>query len=144
MNLVDKQHITGLEIGHQGRNVTGFFQNGSAGGFQLDTHLLRNDAGERGLAEARRAKDQGMVERFPAAARRQEEDLHLFPHCALPNVLIEPARSNRTVHRVFTMVAMVAMVAPISRYKTVRLNHRRTLCCTAVILSPLQQHATPA
>ena len=141
MNLVDKQHISGLEIGHQGRNVTGFFQNGSAGGFQLDTHLLRNDAGERGLAEARRAKDQGMVERFPAAARRREEDLHLFPHCALPNVLIEPARSNRTVHRVFTMVAMVA---PISRYKSVRLDHWRTPCCTAVILSPLQQHATPA
>ena len=141
MNLVDKQHIARLKIGHQGRNVAGLFQNGPAGGFQLDTHFLRNNAGERGLAKARRAKDQGMVERFPAATRRREEDLHLLPHRTLPNVLIEPARSDRAVHRVF---AMVAMAARVSRDKTIRLDHRCTPCCTAVILSPLRQYAVPA
>ena len=138
MNLVNKQYIAGLEVGHQGCNVTGLFQNGSAGGLQLNTHFLRNDAGECGFAEARRAEDQGMVERFSATARRREEDLHLLPHCTLSNVLVEPSRSDRAVHRV------IAMVARVSRDKTISLDHRRTPCCTNVILSPLQQYAAPA
>ena len=141
MNLVNKQHIAGLEVGHQGCNVTGLFQNGSTGGFQLNTHFLRNDAGECGLAEARRAENQSMVERFPTTARRREEDLHLLPHCTLPDIVVEPSRSDRAVHGVF---AMVAMIARVGRDKTISLNHRRPSSCTAVILSPLRQSAEPA
>ena len=54
---------------------------------------------------------------------------------------VEPSRSDRTVHRIF---AMVAMVTRVGRDKTISLYHRRPSPCTIVILSPLRQSAVPA
>ena len=119
----------------------GLFKNGSAGGLQLHPHLFCNDARKCGLAQAWRAEDQGMIQRFPAAARCREEDLHLLPHRTLPDIVVEPSRSDRSVHGIF---ARVAMIARVGRDKTISLNHRRPSSCTTVILSPLRQSAEPA
>src|SRR5207248_6520690 len=64
---------------------------------QVHAELARDDVRERGLAEARRAEEQHVIERFGARARRGDEDLELAAHLLLPDVLGERRRPERAL-----------------------------------------------
>jgi predicted negative regulator of RcsB-dependent stress response len=56
---------------------------------QVHTQLGRDDVAERGLAQARRAKQQHMVQRLFAHLGGADEDLQLLAHLDLADVLVE-------------------------------------------------------
>ena len=57
-----------LEVGEDGGEVAGLGQHRAGGGAEVHPQLAGDDLGQRGLAEARRAEQQHVVERL--AARR--------------------------------------------------------------------------
>src|SRR4029077_4264101 len=63
-------------------------------------HLVRDDLGERGLAEPRRAAEQEGVDGLPSFARRLQEQRELFLHTILPDELGERAGTERDVELV--------------------------------------------
>ena len=74
VDLVDEQHVARLEIGEQRREIAGLGDHRPGGGAEIDAQFARDDLRQRGLAEAGRADEQHVVERFVARPRRLDED----------------------------------------------------------------------
>ena len=70
MDFVDEQHVALLEIGEQAGEVAGLLDGRAAGALEVRAHRLGEDVGEGGLAEAGRAAEQDVIERFAALAWR--------------------------------------------------------------------------
>ena len=66
---------------------------------QVHAELVRDDVRERGLAEARRAEDQHVIERLAALARGLDEDLQLRLDRRLADVVGELLRAHGAVER---------------------------------------------
>ena len=64
---------------------------------QVHAHLARDDVRERGLAQAGRAEEQHVVERFLALARGLDEDFELLADLLLAHVFGELARAQRAL-----------------------------------------------
>ena len=62
MDLVDEQHIAFLELGQNRRQVARPFERRALRDMHVRTHLCGDDAGQGGLAEARRTGEQQMVD----------------------------------------------------------------------------------
>ena len=77
VDLVDEQHVALFEIGQQRREIAGLGDHRAGGGAEIHAELARDDLRQRGLAEARRADEQHMVERLLARARRLDEHLEV-------------------------------------------------------------------
>ena len=101
MDLVDEQHVVRLQVGQQRREVAGALDHRPGGLAQVHAELVRDDVRERGLAEARRAEDQHVVERLAPVARRLDEDLHLRLDRRLADVVGELLRAHGAVERRF-------------------------------------------
>ena len=101
MNLVDKQHIAGLQIGHQRGNIAGFFQHRPGGGFQGDPHFIGDDTGQGGFAQPRRTKNQGVIQRLTAALGGLQENRHLLAHHVLAHILLQGPGPYSPVHGIF-------------------------------------------
>ena len=97
MNLVDEQHITVFQIGQHRRQVARPFQHRAGSRLDGNAHLVGDDVGERRLAEARRAENQRMVERFVTPPRRLDEDGHLFLDRALADVFTQARRTQAAI-----------------------------------------------
>jgi hypothetical protein len=67
----------------------GFSSTGPGGLAQVHAQLGRDDVRQRGLAQAGRAEQQHVVERFLALARRADEDFELLAHLGLADVFVE-------------------------------------------------------
>ena len=79
MDLVDEQHIPGIEAHQQADDVAGAFQGRSTGDAATHPQFLGQHQGHGGLAQARGAVEQHMVEGLTAlAAGRQRKPQHLF------------------------------------------------------------------
>ena len=89
MNLVNEEHIVFFEVGQQRRQVLGLFKHGAAGLAQVDAQLLRNDVAERGFAQAGRAEQEHMVQRFTAFFGSTNEDFQLVAHLGLAHVVVK-------------------------------------------------------
>ena len=61
----------GFEVGQDRRQVAGALQHRAGSLAQVDAHLARDDVRQRGLAQARRAEQQHVVERFACACARR-------------------------------------------------------------------------
>ena len=83
VDLVDEEHVVLLEVGQQRRQVLGLFQHRPGGLAQVHAQLVRDDVRQRGLAQARRAEQQHVVQRLAALARRADEDLQLLARLGL-------------------------------------------------------------
>jgi hypothetical protein len=71
MDLVDEQHVVGLEVGQDRGEIARAFEDRARCLAQADAHLVGDDVCKRRLAEARRAEDeQDMIERLAALAGR--------------------------------------------------------------------------
>ena len=95
VDLVDEEHVALFEIGEQRREVAGLGDHRAGGGAEVDAELARHDLRQRGLAEAGRADEQHMVERFVARARGLDEDAQVGARLLLADELGEPLRPQR-------------------------------------------------
>ena len=73
MNFVDEQHIARLEVGQQRGKIAGLGDHRSGRGAKIDAEFAGDDLRQRCLAEARRADEQHMVERFLPRLGRLDE-----------------------------------------------------------------------
>ena len=101
MDFIDEQHVAGFKIGQQRGQIARPLQHRTRGLAQVDLHFVGEDVGERGFAQARRAEDQHVVQRFGAFARGADENLHLLAHHRLANVVREMTRTDLPVERDF-------------------------------------------
>ena len=121
VDLVDEQHVAVVEVGEDGGEVTGALERGAARDAQADVHLGGDDPRQRGLAEARRAREQQVVDGLAAAARGAEQDLEVLLQPRLADELVEPARPERDLLRLLHRIgrpaaaALLSSVAPHSR-----------------------------
>src|SRR6185295_2562641 len=97
VDLVDEQDVAVLEVGEQRREIAGLGDYRARSGAEADAHLARQDPGERGLAESRRAVEQDMVERLAAALRGVDEDAEVLARRLLADELGEALRPKRRV-----------------------------------------------
>jgi hypothetical protein len=68
VDFVDEQHVVRFEVGQDGGQVAGALEHRAGGLAQVDAHFGGDDVGQRGLAQARRAEEQHVVERLAALA----------------------------------------------------------------------------
>ena len=78
MDLVDEEHVARLERGEDRGDVLAL-EPGAGDLPDADAELVADDLRKRGLAEARRPREQHVVERLTAGARRLERDLRAAP-----------------------------------------------------------------
>ncbi|MPN11978.1 hypothetical protein SDC9_159287 [bioreactor metagenome] len=90
MDLVDEQDVVGVQVGQDRRQVARALQHRARGLAQVDAHLLGDDVGQGGLAQARGAEQQHVVERFAALLRCLDEDFQLFADFLLAGVVGQP------------------------------------------------------
>ena len=101
VNFVDEKNVVLFQVGQQGREVFGLFQNRPAGLAQIDAEFVRDDVRQGGLAQAWRAKQQHVVKRFTAHLGRADEDLKLLTYLDLPDVLVKHLGPQRALYRLF-------------------------------------------
>ncbi len=99
MDLVDEQDVVRFQIGQDRRQVARALEHRARRLAQVDAHLARNDVGQRGLAQTRRAKQQRVVERFLALARSGDEDLKLVADFFLADVFVQVLRPQGAFDR---------------------------------------------
>ena len=97
MNFIQKQHLVFLEIGQDGRQVALNLDRGPGGLLEADAQLIRNDVGQRCLAQSWRTGKQNVIERLAAIARRLQRNRQLLLGLALPDELIQPLRAQLQV-----------------------------------------------
>ena len=94
VDLVDEQDVAVFEIGQQSGKVAGLGDDRAGGGAEADAHLAREDASQRRLAEAGRAVQQDMVERFAAALGGGDEHPQILARRLLADELVETLRAK--------------------------------------------------
>jgi hypothetical protein len=78
VDLVDEQHVAGLEVGQDGGEVSGALDDGAGGGAETHAEFAGDDLGEGGFAQARGAVEEDVVERLSPALRGFDEDAQVF------------------------------------------------------------------
>jgi len=103
VNFVDKQHVAFLQVGKQCRQIAGLFNDGTGRRFNIAAHLVGDDVGERGLADAGRAVQQNMVQRLAAFSRRLNEDVEVTFGLALADIFAQPPRPQAQFELLFVV-----------------------------------------
>ena len=98
VDFVDEQHVARLEIGEQRGEVAGLGDHRAGGGAEIDAQFARDDLRQRGLAEARGADEQHMVERFLARPRGLDEHAQVRARLFLADEFRQPLRTQVGVH----------------------------------------------
>ena len=91
------KHIARLEIGEQRGEIAGLGDHRAGGRAEIDAQFARDDLRQRGLAEARRADEQHVVERLFARARGLDEHAQVGARLLLADEIGEPLRPQRGV-----------------------------------------------
>ena len=95
MDLVDKQDVAGVQARQDGGQVTRALDGRPRGDAQLRAHLRGHDARQRGLAQARRAVEQHVIQRLMAQRRGLHVDAQRLLDCVLPGVFRQCFGSQR-------------------------------------------------
>ena len=101
MDLVDEQHVARLQVGQQRGEIAGPFEHRPRGLAQVHAQLAREDVGQRGLAESRRAEDQRVIQRLTALHRRLHEDLQLRLDLLLADIVGQLLRPDGAIDGLF-------------------------------------------
>ncbi len=94
MNLVDEEHVAGIEVGEQAGQVARLVEHGARCSLELRTHLVGDDVRQRGLAQSRRAVQQHMVQRVAPHEGGLDEDAQVFDDLLLPGEVLQLLRSD--------------------------------------------------
>ncbi len=102
MNLVDEEHLAGLEVRQDSHQISRFLNHRPRRRTHSHAELVGNHICERRLAEAWRAIEQDVVECFAPLPRGRDGNLQVFAHAVLADVVIQLARPQTSfVLRVF-------------------------------------------
>ena len=95
VDLVDKEYVAFLEAGKNRREIPGFFYYGSACGFERGPHFVGYDIRESGLADARRAGEQDVVECLAPLERGLHKHAQVLFDLSLADVFAKMRRTQR-------------------------------------------------
>src|SRR5439155_17197283 len=104
VDLVDEQDVALLDARQDGGHVALPLERRAGDGADADAERLADDVGEARLAEARRPREQDVVERLAALLRRRERDLELLLDPLLADEVVEPPRPERPLDLVLARV----------------------------------------
>ena len=99
MDFVDEQHVTFFEVCEQPGQVARLVNRRAAGAFEIRAHRLGQNVGQRGFAEAGRAVQQDVVERFLAFLRGGHGDFEPFLDLGLAGEFGKERRTQRQLQR---------------------------------------------
>ena len=102
MNFIDKEHIALFEACQNRSQIACSLKYRSGCRLDLNTHLFGDNIGEGRFTQTRRAKYQGMIQRFTTSFGRPDENLHLLPHMRLTNVVIQHTGPDSAILLFFT------------------------------------------
>jgi hypothetical protein len=91
VDLVDEQHVAGLEIGEQCGEVAAALDGGTTRGAQRCSHLAGDHVGQGGLAQAGRSVEEQVIEGLAPLARRPDEHREVLAEAILPHHLVQAA-----------------------------------------------------
>src|ERR1700678_966249 len=94
MDLVNEEDLPVAEIGQDGSQVTFNLQGRAGGLLEGCSQLVRNNAGQRSLAESRWPVEQHMIECLAAGLSRLNGDVKILFDFVLPDELLQPLRSK--------------------------------------------------
>ncbi len=97
VDLVDEEDASGLEGGQERRDVGLALHGGPGRLHERRLHLGGDDVGQRRLAEARRPREQHVIERLVAPAGRLDEDGELVGDLGLADEVLEARGPERAV-----------------------------------------------
>lgn len=106
VDLVDEQHVAGLQVGEHGGQVAGTLQHRAGGGLQPHAHLGGDDVGERGLAKTGRAEHQRVIEALVTSTSGADEDFQLLTHAGLADVLGQRLGADRVIDATLTLALL--------------------------------------
>ena len=89
VDLIDEEHIARFEIGEDGGQVAGSLDDRPRGGLDVDPQFGGDDVGKGGLAQARRAVEKDVIERFSPSPGGIDEDPQVVLGLFLPHILGE-------------------------------------------------------
>ena len=89
MDLVDEQHVAVVELGEDGGQVAGPLERRTRRDVDPDAHLGGDDAGQAGLAQARRAGEQQVVGGLTPPAGGLQHDREVLLQLGLADELLE-------------------------------------------------------
>ncbi len=95
VDLVDEQDVALVEVGQHRRQVAGPLQRRPRRDPHGHPHLGGDDAGQAGLAQARRAGEQQVVGGLTPPAGGLQEDLQVLAELGLADELLQPAGPQR-------------------------------------------------
>ena len=99
MNFINEQNVVLFQVGQERGQVLGLLQHRAAGLAQVDAQFGRNDVGERRFAQARRAKQQHVVQRLATHLGRADENLQLLANLHLTHILVEQLGAQGALNR---------------------------------------------
>src|SRR5258708_6635787 len=140
VDLVYEEHVPGLQVGEERRQVAGALDHRAGRRVKSDPHLPRHDLRERGLAEARRPVEQHVIEGLAPRPRRLHEDAEVLPGLALPHELVEAQGTERRLARV--LGARLRRHHPRAGHRTSSLRLARNSASN--LASPPSVRAAPA
>ena len=99
VDLVDEQHVTGLQLGQDGGQVAGALERRARGDVHLGSHLGGHDVGQGGLAEPRWSGEQEVVGSLPPPPGRLQHHPQVTLQLRLADELVEAAWSQPDLDR---------------------------------------------
>jgi len=94
VDFVDKKHVPGLEVGEDGRQISGALQGGPRGDAELPSHFPGDDPRQRGLPQPRGAVEQNVVQGLTSQPRRRDVYGQFFPEAFLANKVSQGLRAK--------------------------------------------------
>ena len=95
MHLVDEQDVAVVEVAEDRGEIAGPFERRARGGLHARAHLDRDDPGERGLSQSRRAGQQQVVDGLASRLGGAQHDVEVLLQRGLADEVLEPARPQR-------------------------------------------------
>lgn len=101
MNFVDEEDVAFLQVGQDPRDACGLVYHRAARGFDAGAHFLGDDVGKRRLSEARRPREQDVVERLSPLKRGRHKDAEIILDLLLADKLIQTGRPENLLEVFF-------------------------------------------
>jgi hypothetical protein len=144
VDLVDEQRVALAELGQKRRQHALVVDRRAARDVEVDAELVGDHVGQRGLAEARRAGEQEVIERPSVLLGGAHRDLKVVDQLALADVVVERARPQRGMPHLLTgALGDGDLAGGVGRYEGRRRVDMFLACQGVVILSAviLPRHA---
>ena len=108
MNLVEEEHLALAQVGEDGSQVALNLQRRAGGLLEADVELIGDDGGEGGFAQARRPKEEHVIERLAAGFGGFKGDGELLFGFGLADEFSEPTRAQFEFKTLFFVSARCA------------------------------------